>query len=102
MNRKFTTLAAAAAALATQPASAATFSVFTNGVLTGVRDLVFDNAAWNVDFALDKCLNVYGSATCKTGGTPFPLTQAQALSAATALDGFLGGVDKLVDARLGG
>jgi hypothetical protein len=89
LQRRFATLAAAAAALSSQAALAVPTAVFTDGRLTGVRDLETSVGTFDVDWKVGTCAAVYGNDLCTTVGTPFDFDQAEALAATTALDDFL-------------
>jgi hypothetical protein len=94
LQRRFATLAAAAAALSSQAALAVPTAVFTDGRLTGVRDLETSVGTFDVDWKLGTCADVYGNDLCTTVGNPFDFDQAEALAAATALDDFLATQDE--------
>jgi hypothetical protein len=89
LQRRFATLAAAAAALSSQAALAVPTAVFTDGRLTGVRDLETSVGTFDVDWEVGTCADVYGNDLCTTVGNPFGFDQAGAQAAATALDDFL-------------
>ncbi|MEK8026229.1 PEP-CTERM sorting domain-containing protein [Pseudaquabacterium rugosum] len=94
MQRRFATLAAAAAALSSQAALAVPTAVFTDGRLTGVRNLETSVGTFDVDWEVGTCADVYGNDLCTTVGNPFGFDQAGAQAAATALDDFLATQDE--------
>lgn len=95
MHRRFATLAAAAAALSTQPVTATPIPRFTNGLLTGVSNLETSLGAYDVEWRLATCVDVYGADACAfSTSTGFQFSKAEALEVTKGLNSFLSTMDK--------
>jgi len=95
VHRRFATLAAAAAALSTQPVSATPIPQYTGGFLTGVTNLDTSLGAFNVEWRRATCAEVYGAAACTfSSSTGFQFSKAEALEVTKGLDVFMSTMDK--------